>query len=80
MITDADHIYYCTKNQVRVGGDMVILPWNKQKMSYLRLHTTHALDFWYSNRYDRHLLLHQKSGGWIVYRRSSNYLPRTPTF
>ena len=36
-----------------VGGDMVILPWNKlenTKLPYLRLHTTHALDVWYSNK------------------------------
>ena len=35
MIKYADNIYYCTKSQVRglrVGGDMVLLPWNEPKI------------------------------------------------
>ena len=31
-----------------VGGDIVILPNQKIKQSHIRLHTTHALDFWYT--------------------------------
>ena len=32
----------------------------KIKWPYLRLHTAHALDVWYSNRYCQHLLSYQK--------------------
>ena len=42
----------------------------KIKWPYLRLNTTHALDFWYSNRYCQHLLSYQKAGRWVVRRRS----------
>ena len=42
------------------------------KWPYLRLRTTHTLDIWYSNRYCQHLSPYQKSGGWVVCRRSFN--------
>ena len=65
MVKDADNIYYCTKNQVRelcVVRDMVILFLVRSmvKWPYLRLRTTHGLDFWYSNRYCEDLLPYQK--------------------
>ena len=71
------NIYYCIKNQVHglcVGGDMTILLWNEPKIKwpYLRLRTTHTLDFWYSNRYCDDLSPYQKSDGWVVCRRSFN--------
>ena len=49
----------------------VRLPRNepKTKWPYLRLHTTHALHFWYSNIYCQHLLVDQKSSAWVVCRR-----------
>ena len=52
----------------------VAFPWslrNRQKVkwTYLRLHTTHALDFWYRNRYCEYLLPYQKSSAWVVCRR-----------
>ena len=65
MVKDADNIYYCTKNQVRglcVGGDMAILflVCSMGKWPYLRLHTTHALDF--STVIDiAHILYHPKN-------------------
>ena len=45
--------------------------WNRQKIKwpYLRLHTTHTLDFWYGKRYWQYLLLDQKSSAWVVCRR-----------
>ena len=42
---------------------------NSVKWPYLRLHTTDALDFWYSNRYCQHFLSYQISGRWVVCRR-----------
>ena len=41
-----------------VSGDIAILPWKEPKIKwpYLRLQTTYALDFWYSNRYCQHPL------------------------
>ena len=80
VIKDADHIYYCIKNQVRRRrygnyAKKIHKKWSfyqkiSQKWAYLRLHTTHKLDFWYCNRYGPHLLSHQKLGGWVVCRRS----------
>ena len=58
------------------GGDMVIVLWfivyetnQKIKWPYLRLHTTHALDFWYRNRYCQHCLVYQKSRSVVRRRR-----------
>ena len=53
---------------------MVAFPWslrNRQKIkwTYLRLHTTHAHDFWYGKRYWQYLFLCQKSSTWVVCRR-----------
>ena len=53
---------------------VVAFPWslrNRQKIKwpYLRLHTTHALDFWSSNRYCQYLLWYQKSCASVVCRR-----------
>ena len=44
---------------------------NRQKIkwTYLRLHTTHPLDFWYMHRYCQYLLQYQKSSAWVVCRR-----------
>ena len=47
----------------------------KIKWPYLRLHTTHVLDFWYSNRYCLHLSSYQKWGRWVVRRRSFKRRP-----
>ena len=81
MAKDADNIYYCTKNQVRVlyvGGNMVILflVHSMVKGLYLRLRTTHALDFWYCNVYCQYLLPAQKSARWVVCRRRNLFFFR----
>ena len=36
----------------------------------LLLHKTHPPDFWYVKRYGQYLLPYQKSGEWVVCRRS----------
>ena len=50
-------------------GKYVVSPLFELK---LRLHTTHPPDFWYSNRYSQRLFPYQKSGWWVVCRRSFN--------
>ena len=43
------------------------------KWPYLRLHTTHALEFWSSNRYCHYILPYQKSSKWVVCRRRNGH-------
>ena len=78
MVKYADNICYRTKNQLRglcIGGDICLVR-SMLKWPYLRLRTTHALDFWYSNRYCQLLLPYQKSGRWVVRRQNFNIATR----
>ena len=77
-------IYYCTNNHMRglgVVGDMVTVFFIRSvvKWPYLPLHTTHALECWYSKGYCEDILPYQKSGGLIVCRRSFNSTGRLTT-
>ena len=73
---DADLIYYCTKNQ---GRGLCVGDANLSKIAHVFfVHTTYTLDFWYSNRYGQHLLSYQKSGRWVVCRRSFKLLTAHP--